>query len=282
MLLSGFRPRKNKGQNFLTDKNIVRKILGSISLTNESVVLEIGPGYGILTERLASCAEKILAVELDKNLFGYLRDSLKTYTNIELINSDILKFNIAEFIRTNSIKRKITLVGNIPYNITTPILEYVFENMDLFNSAYLMVQKEVALRLKAKPNTKDYSSLSCFAQFHSNLSVLFQVKRTCFKPVPKVDSCFIKIEPKRMDSELGSLVPKDKALLFRIIRTAFGKRRKNILNSLSTILEKKKLESVLSKLRISHNSRAENLSVQDFIRISNICFAYFNYSHIIE
>ncbi|MBL7131469.1 MAG: ribosomal RNA small subunit methyltransferase A [Candidatus Omnitrophica bacterium] len=282
MLPLDFHPKKRRGQIFLIDKNIITKIIKAISLNRGNIVLEIGPGQGILTEELANYAKKVIAVELDKKLYDYLQTLLKNFVNIELINKDILKFDIEKFLRNKKIKQKITLVGNIPYNITTPILEYIFENIRFLNTAYLMVQKEFALRLIAKPNTKDYSSISCFAQFHTNPSLLFTVKKTCFRPRPRVDSCFIKLEPKKSDYWSDSLSLKNKKWLFKIIRSAFNQRRKNILNSLSAILDKGKILSILLKLNIDWRKRAEDLSIQDFIKISNLCFDYFNSRHIIE
>lgn len=282
MLPLDFRPQKRRGQNFLVDRNIVKKIIKVISLTKKDVVLEIGPGQGILTGELASQAKDVVAVELDKKLYSYLQSFLRDVSNVNLINEDILKFNIAEFSKKEKIKQKITLIGNIPYNITTPILEYIFKNIVFLDSVFLMVQKEFALRLVAKPNTKDYSSISCFTQFYVRPRLLFSVKRTCFRPRPKVDSCFIQLEPMKPDFWQYELKPKDEKLLFKIIQTAFNQRRKTISNSLSPILDKERLANIFSKLKIKENSRAENLSIQEFIKISNLCFDYFNSRFIIR
>jgi 16S rRNA (adenine1518-N6/adenine1519-N6)-dimethyltransferase len=281
MFPSEFRPQKRKGQNFLIDKNIVCKILRTVSITDRDVVLEIGPGKGILTKELASHAEKVIGVELDKKLYAYLLESLKDLDNTTLINQDILKFDVSQFRQKNKIKSKLTLVGNIPYNITTPILEYIFQNIQLWQNVYLMVQREFARRLIAGPNTKDYSSVSCFTQFHVNPKVMFLVKKTCFRPQPKVDSCFISLEPKGSNYWRNDLCPKDKNLLFKTIQTAFNQRRKIILNSLSTMVNKDKLSKILYILNIDQNVRAENLSLQDFIKIINLCFDYSNSSNII-
>ena len=269
LLSPSFHSKKRLGQNFLIDKNIITKILKATSLTKEDVILEIGSGHGVLTKELAEKVERVIAVELDKKLCDYLKSYLKDISNVDLINKDILKFNLLTFLRKLGIKRKINIVGNIPYSITTPIIEYIFKNIDLLNNIYLMVQREFALRLIAKPNTKDYSSISCFAQFHTNPTLLFSVKRTCFRPKPKVDSCFIRLEPRLLDFWSKDLKPKKIELLFRIIRAAFNQRRKNILNSLVSILEKEELRKILVKLKIDCRLRAENLSIQDYIRISN-------------
>ena len=282
MLPLDFRPQKKKGQNFLIDRNIVNKIIKATSPTKRDIVLEIGPGQGILIGYLANQAKRVIAVELDKKLYHYLQSTLKNVNNINLINGDILKFNIADFSKKEKFKQKITLIGNIPYSITTPILEYIFKNITFFGSVFLMVQKEFALRLTAKPNTKDYSSISCFAQFYVNPKLLFSVKRTCFKPKPKVDSCFIQLVPRKADFWQDELKPKDEELLFKVIQTAFNQRRKTISNSLSPILDKGKLADIFSKLKIKPNSRAENLSIQEFIKISNLCFDNFNSGLIIR
>jgi len=269
-----FHSKKRFGQNFLTDKNILDKILKSVSASKDDVVLEIGPGEGILTKELLSQVRKVIAVELDKHLYGYLKKDLGDFGNIELINSDILEFNLEGFLKKINVKDKIKLVGNIPYNITTPILEYVFSNIDLIDSVYIMVQKEFALRLVARPNTKDYSSISCFMQFHMEPKLLFTVRKTCFSPKPKVDSCFIRLLPRQL-----KLKPKDNDLLFKVIRNAFNQRRKNILNSLSTLLDKDEVAGILAKLHLNSNLRAENLSLEDYIRISNAFFDCNSFAH---
>ncbi|NQU18790.1 ribosomal RNA small subunit methyltransferase A [bacterium] len=267
-LPSNFHSKKRFGQNFLIDRNILTKILRIISLTKDDLVLEIGPGQGILTKELSKEAKKVIAVELDKKLYDYLKVYLKGFRNIKLINNDILKFNLGEFLRKAGITKKLILVGNIPYSITSPILEYLFRNIELFRNIYLMTQREFALRLIAKPNTKDYSSISCFAQFHTSPKILFSVKRTCFRPKPKVDSCFIELEPKASNFWSKDLRPKDLEQLFKIIRAAFNQRRKNILNSLAPVVNKKSLLKMLAELNIDWHLRAENISVKDYIRIS--------------
>ncbi|MFC1708894.1 16S rRNA (adenine(1518)-N(6)/adenine(1519)-N(6))-dimethyltransferase RsmA [Candidatus Omnitrophota bacterium] len=276
-----FHPRKRRGQSFLIDKNIINKIIKAVSLTNNDIVLEIGSGKGELTKELGARAKKVIGIELDRRLFAHLETLFRDFDNVILINKDILKFDIPAYIKMNKIKQKLTLVGNIPYNITTPILEYVFENIYLLNNVYLMVQKEFASRLIAKPHSKDYSSFTCFTQFHVSPKLLFSVNKACFKPQPKVDSCFIKLEPKADGFWNNELKPKDKKLLFKVVQTAFNQRRKTILNSLSAVLDKDKIALILQKLNIDKRKRAENLSLEDFIKISNLCFDYSGSSNII-
>lgn len=280
-LALNFHSKKRFGQNFLIDRNILSKILRFISLSKDDIVLEIGPGKGILTEELSTQAAKVIAVELDKDLYSYLQMELKDISNIDLVKGDILEFDLRGFLKKTKVKDKIRIVGNIPYSITTPILEYIFSNIDLIDGAYIMVQKEFALRLVAKPNTKDYSSISCFAQFFTEPALLFTVKRTCFKPNPKVDSCFVRLLPRQPNFWPVGLRPKDKELLFKVIRNAFNQRRKNILNSLSYLLNKDAVAGVLAKLSLDNNLRAENLSLEDYIRISNAFFDCNNFGHTV-
>jgi 16S rRNA (adenine1518-N6/adenine1519-N6)-dimethyltransferase len=261
-----FHSKKKFGQNFLTDKNILSKIVEAVGLCGDDIILEVGPGKGVLTKELVKKAKRVIAVELDKYLYGQLKSELEPCQNLELVNADILEFDSAEVLKKS--QSKIKIVGNIPYSITTPILEYIFENIDLVASAYLMVQKEFALRLVAEPNTKDYSSISCFTNFHVEPKLLFKVKRTCFIPQPQVDSCFVRLLPRQP----GFWPVKDKNLLFKVIRTAFNQRRKNILNSLSSLSDKDVVSGVLAELNLDAKLRPENLSLDDYIRISNVCF----------
>ena len=261
-----FHSKKKFGQNFLTDKNILSKIVEAVGLCGDDIILEVGPGKGVLTKELVKKAKRVIAVELDKYLYGQLKSELEPCQNLELVNADILEFDSAEALKKS--QSKIKIVGNIPYSITTPILEYIFENIDLVASAYLMVQKEFALRLVAEPNTKDYSSISCFTNFHVEPKLLFKVKRTCFIPQPQVDSCFVRLLPRQP----GFWPVKDKEFLFKVIRTAFNQRRKNILNSLSSLSDKDVVSGVLAELNLDAKLRPENLSLDDYIRISNVCF----------
>jgi 16S rRNA (adenine1518-N6/adenine1519-N6)-dimethyltransferase len=274
---SNFHPQKRFGQNFLIDKNILGKILQAISISADDTILEIGPGRGMLTKELTKAAKKVIAVELDKYLCNLLKSELKSLDNLQLFNEDILEFALRKTLRQARINKKIKIIGNIPYNITTPILEYIFENIDLWQGAYLMLQKELALRLMAKPGTKDYSSLSCFVNFYTEAKILFKVRRSCFRPQPKVDSCFVRLLPR-----LKNYWPvKDKAILFKVIRSAFSQRRKNILNALSLLVDKDKLIGILAKLNLDTNLRPENLSLTDYIRISNVFFDCNNSGHTV-
>lgn len=261
-----FHPKKRFGQSFLIDMNIVRKIINFSELKKDDIVLEIGPGKGILTRQLIQKSKKVIAVEVDKRLFRDLSETYHGEDSIALFNQDILKFDLKRALKTLKVKNKVKIIANIPYSITAPIIEYIFENINLFSGVNLMVQKELSLRLVAKPGTDDYSSFSCFVQYYTNPRILFCVKRGCFRPQPRVDSCFIELRPKPYNEYMSV---RERELLFKIIRTAFNQRRKTIVNSLSGLVEKKMFLQIIKKLHIDERFRAENLALRDYISISN-------------
>ncbi len=255
------RPSKRFGQNFLIDQNIKNKIIGSIQLKREDVVLEIGPGLGALTEDLCRKVKKVIAIEKDNRLYDFIKKNI-SLDNLEIINNDFLEYKF------KNISSKLTIVGNLPYSISSPILNHVIDNKNYINSIYITVQMEFGERLVALPGTKDYGSLSCYAQFYGGPRILFKIPRGTFFPVPEVDSCFLKIAfEKQIDSSI------DQGLLFKIIRSSFEKRRKTILNSLySSGIFKSKEEALISleKARISPGRRPETISLQEFIALSRI------------
>ena len=248
---------KSLGQHFLTDHNIIQKIIGACRISKSDTVLEIGPGLGALTFALCAQANQVIAVEKDKRLCGKLKES--PLSNLEIMNQDILKF---EF---EALREKVKAVGNLPYNISSPIIEKLISNRDKLTSIFLTVQLEFGQRIIAEPGSEDYSALSCFVQYYTVPKILFKIKGTCFRPIPKVDSCFMQIE-------LRTSLPakaKNEELLFKIIHAAFGQRRKMILNSLSSLIEKEKLQTLLASLKINPQLRAENLGLSDFVRIAD-------------
>jgi len=248
-------PSKRLGQNFLIDQNIKNKIVESIKISREDEVLEIGPGLGALTEDLCKKAKKVIAVEKDKRLYAFLLDN----AYIDLINNDILKYEFKD------ISSKLIIVGNLPYSISSPILSKLIDNRTYVRSIYVTVQIEFGERLVALPGTKDYSSLSCYAQFYGEPKILFKIPRGAFFPVPKVDSCFLKIG---MEKQIDSSI--DQRLLFKIIRSSFEKRRKTILNSLASsgiFKSKEKAFASLEKARISPDRRPETISLEEFTRL---------------
>jgi len=249
------RPSKRLGQNFLIDQNIKNKIIDSIQLKKEDAVLEIGPGLGALTEDLSKKVSAFIAVEKDKRLYSFLLDKIGS----GLINEDILKYEFKD------ISSKLAVVGNLPYSISSPILNKLINNRARIKSLYATVQAEFGERIVALPGTKDYGSLSCYVQFYGDPKILFKIPRGAFLPAPEVDSCFLKIDfEKQIDASI------DQELLFKIIRSSFEKRRKTILNSLASSGIFKSKEDALSCLRkaqISPERRPETISLQEFAKL---------------
>ncbi|MCX5701936.1 MAG: 16S rRNA (adenine(1518)-N(6)/adenine(1519)-N(6))-dimethyltransferase RsmA [Candidatus Omnitrophica bacterium] len=258
------KPKKSLGQNFLIDKNIQGKIISACQLKPDDTVLEIGAGRGELTKIIAKQVNKVLALEIDHHLCASLKDNLRGYGNVKVINQDILSFKLRRHLL--KLKNKINIVGNIPYYITTPIIEYLLKYPDKIESIILTVQKEFAKRIVSGPGPKEYGSFSCFVQYYAMAKILFYVKNTCFFPTPKVDSAVLelKIRPE------PSVKVENEKMLFKIIRTAFNKRRKILKNSLKGIIPQQKLELFFKEYHVNPNIRPEELSLQDFANLANI------------
>lgn len=254
------RPSKRLGQNFLIDNNIKDKIINSINLITEDVTLEIGPGLGALTGELSSRAKEVIAVEKDMRLYEFLSKNV-TRGNLKLVRGDILKYDFSGH-------REVKVVGNLPYYISSPILIYLLKNRNAVSSIFVTVQKEFAERVVAVPDTREYGSISCFVNFYAEPKILFNIKKNSFYPVPKVDSCFLKIDIKKPGP---TLTYEEK--LFKIIRASFEKRRKTILNSLysgKVLGSKKEVLAALEKACISPDRRPETVSLEEFIRLANV------------
>jgi 16S rRNA (adenine1518-N6/adenine1519-N6)-dimethyltransferase len=272
-----FSPLKRYGENYLIDPNIKDKIINKAHIGKDDVVLEIGPGLGALTIDLAESGAWVFAIEKDKKAYEILKDICgDKYSNLKLFNQDILEFDITrhcEAAKRPKQSPKIKVLGNLPYYVTTPIIEYLIENRGLIGSALIVIQKEVALRLLARPGTKDYGSISCFIQYYMKPAYLYTIKRRSFYPAPEVDSSLLRLE--FLDEP--SVKVADEKLFFKIVRGAFNQRRKTILNSLSREevlgLPKDKLTVTLEKCGISPSSRPEDLSLADFAKISNSILA---------
>jgi len=249
-----YQPKKHLGQNFLTDTRILQKIILSCDLKPEDTVVEIGPGQGVLTRLIAPQVRKLICVETDSDLIEPLR-----VLPIEIIHADFLQWDMGH------LPDGIKVIGNIPYYISTPIVEKLIENRTRFSEAFLTVQLEFGQRLTAKEGGKDYGSLSCFAQYYADIKMLFKIKNTCFKPAPKVDSCFLRLD-RKPQAQMPSC---NEEFLFELIQTAFQQRRKNIVNSLKGLVGKEKLEGSLKALGIDLNARAENLTLSNYIELSN-------------
>lgn len=263
----GFNFSKALGQNFLIDGNIVRKIRIAARVDKNTNVLEIGPGIGTLTEELASSAKRVVAVELDERLKPILEETLSDFENVKVIFSDVLKLDLKEMIEREFNGERISVVANLPYYVTTPILEKLFESDLPIDLITVMVQKEVALRMTAKPGSKDYSSLSVFIKFYSEPKIEFKVPNTVFMPKPKVDSAVVKME-------LDKKYDVNRELFFKIVKAAFSKRRKTIINALSSYedlgIQKDDIRGVLILTDIDENKRAEDLSIEDYLKLTKL------------
>lgn len=260
----GFKFSKQLGQNFLIDGNIVRNIVEKANIGKEDYVLEIGPGIGTLTEELALNCKKVVAVEIDKSLLPILDETLAAYNNVEIVQGDILKVDLEKLIDEKLGGGPIKVVANLPYYVTTPIIAMLIERDLNIEAITVMIQKEVAERLVAKPGTKQYGSLTVFVNFYCNVETLLLVPRTVFMPKPKVDSAVVKLTLKK------AIEPVDKKVFFKVVKAAFNQRRKTILNSLGSQLglDKEIIKQLLEECNIPLRERAENLKMEDFIKIS--------------
>ena len=267
----GFTFKKSFGQNFLTDTNILQKIVDTAEIDKNVNVIEIGPGIGALTEFLAENAAEVMAFEIDERLVPILEDTLRDHDNIKVINEDVLKADlqtrVKEFKNPNL---PIKVVANLPYYITTPILMHLIESKIPFAEFVVMMQKEVADRISAEPNTKAYGSLSIAVQYYMTAKVAFVVPRTVFVPAPNVDSAILKMT--RREQPLVEV--KDEDFFFRVSKASFVHRRKTLWNNLTSHFGKSeevktKLEQALGNANIKPSIRGEALSIPDFARLSD-------------
>ncbi len=262
------RLTKSLGQNFLTDANILRKITEAGELTPEDLVIEVGPGIGALTVTLAQQAGRVVAVEIDKNLIPALKETTGHIPNISVIHEDILKVDINAILQ--GWNGPVKVISNLPYYVTTPVVMMFLENNYPIERMVLMVQKEVAQRMAAKPGTKDYGALSVGVQVAGTPKVLFQVSRNCFIPKPDVDSAVLRIILN------GKLLEKinDKTIFFNCVRAAFSQRRKTLLNAMSGApnwrLDKEAIKRLIAAMGLKDTVRGEELSVEQFITLSNL------------
>lgn len=258
------KAKKRFGQNFLTDQNILQQIFNSLNVTDDDIVLEIGPGLGALTNFLQQRSQHLYVVEIDRDLMSKLQDKFDKCSNFTLYNQDILKFSLEENIFTHlNHFEKLKVVGNIPYNISTPILFKFFSVLEKISDISFMVQEEVANRLASPPGSKNYGRLSVMAQYFCKVEKLIDVDKCCFSPPPKVQSAFIRLTP----HSAKPVVAKDYIKFTKLVALAFTKRRKTIANIFKNIIS----SGDLQKLNIKPTLRPENLTVSDFVRISDIC-----------
>lgn len=265
----GFKFSKSLGQNFLTDKNIIDKIIGAADIGEEDLVVEIGPGIGVLTAEAAQRAGKVIAVEIDRNLVPILEETLSAYPNIEIVNEDILKTDLNRIIRDTGYK-KAKIIGNLPYYITTPIIMGLLERGVRAESIVVMMQKEVAERVRSGPGSKAYGALSVAVQYYCTAEVVASVPKEVFVPAPKVDSAVLKLNI-REDKPVDLL---DEKMFFRCVKAGFGQRRKTLSNSLQGACgaDKEEVKRCLQALGIDERRRAETLSLKEFADIAN-CFS---------
>ena len=261
--LYSFRFSKSLGQNFLVDKNFVDKIVDAADVSEKNVI-EIGPGIGTITYEMAKVAKKVVAIEIDDSLIPIIEENMAEFDNFDLIHEDILKADLEKIVAEEFAGESFKVVSNLPYYITTPIIEKLVTSNLPCTDMTIMVQKEVADRMLATEKDKEYSSLSVFVKYYSDAKKVTNVPKSVFMPQPKIDSTVLKLELRKYTDDV------DEAKLFSLIHAGFNKRRKTILNSLSDAVEKDKLRLAFEKLGIKDNLRAENLSLDDFINLAKI------------
>ncbi|GAA6113496.1 MAG: 16S rRNA (adenine(1518)-N(6)/adenine(1519)-N(6))-dimethyltransferase RsmA [Apilactobacillus sp.] len=263
--------KKSLGQNFLTDLNVLSKIVDAAHLTKDDNVIEIGPGIGGLTEYIARSAKQVLAFEIDQSLLPVLAETLSPYDNVEVINQDILQANLPAIIEEKfNNERPIKVVANLPYYITTPIILDLLKGNAEFDNITVMMQKEVAQRLEAKPGTKDYGSLSVIIQYLNDTKIAFEVSRKAFIPAPKVDSAIVTLEKREsIENEVY-----DEAAFAGFVRGCFNHRRKTLWNNLQGVFGKDEetkanVQSVLEEFNIAPSIRPEKLTVDQYVDLTN-------------
>lgn len=273
----GFSFKKSLGQNFLIDPNVLHNIVSHADLTKESAAIEIGPGIGALTEHLARKAGHVVAFEIDQRLLPVLEDTLSPYDNVDIIHSDVLKVNVSEMMKEKLAGYSdVMVVANLPYYVTTPILIKLLMEKLPIRGMIVMMQKEVADRITAKPSTKAYGSLSIAIQYYMKAEIAMTVPKSVFIPQPNVDSAVIKLT--RYDTPPVSVLDED--FLFFVSRSSFAQRRKTIINNLQSQLphgkEKKELIlAALAEANIDPTRRGETLSIQEFGKLANLLLPNF-------
>jgi len=263
----GFRQSKGLGQNFLADQHMIARIMELSLITKEDFVIEIGPGMGALTGSAARRAKKVAAIELDNRLIPVLEETLEEYSNVQIIRGDILKTDLKKLIEENGDPAGVKIIGNLPYYITTPILMKLLEDGVPADSITIMVQKEVAQRMKAGPGSKAYGALSVAVQYYCRVGPLVPAPKEVFVPVPKVDSAVLRLDL-RKEKPAGLL---DEGMFFACVKAGFGQRRKTLANSLTGVkgLSKEAIRSILQEAGIDPGRRAETLSIEEFSKIAN-------------
>ena len=262
-----FKFSKSLGQNFLIDTNVIDRILEGARVTEGDYVIEVGPGIGTLTKEMGRTAEKVVAIEIDKTLIPILEETLADFPNIEVINQDILKVNVQELAKEKLNGGPVKLIANLPYYITTPIVMKFLEEDIPVTDIVVMVQKEVADRMNAQPNSKDYGALSVSVQYYCDTEIVAKAPRHMFMPQPNVDSTVIGLhirEEKKYNVD-------NEDIFFKTVKASFGQRRKTLLNSLGGLgfLSKDQIKIALQEANIDEKRRGETLSIEEFASLSN-------------
>lgn len=262
--------QKKFGQNFLIDGHVLDKIIAGAGVTKDDMVLEIGPGIGTMTQYLAEAAGKVVAVEIDRNLLPILQETLADYDNVKVIHADVLSLDLEKLVQEENGGRPIKVVANLPYYITTPIIMALFEQHVPLANVTVMVQKEVAARMKSGPGSKDYGALSLDVQYYAEPYIVANVPCNCFMPRPNVDSAVIRLTR----YEEPPVQVKDEKMLFKIIRASFNQRRKTLQNGLNNSSElnftKDQIAAAIAEAGFSPSVRGEALTLEQFAKLTDI------------
>lgn len=261
----GFTFKKGLGQNFLTSRTVLENIADAAEAENG--VLEIGPGFGVLTRELCKASDKVVSVEIDERLIDVLNYTLEDFDNVKIINDDILKLDLHKLINEEFGDKKISVAANLPYYITTPVITKLLEERLPIKNIVVMVQKEVALRLNAKPSTKDYGAITVMCRYFTEPEIICTVPAGLFVPPPKVDSAVLRLRV----LDKPSVLVKDEKIFFRTVKAAFSQRRKTLLNCLAANFNfpKAELENLLEGIGIDPKRRGETLDLNEFARLSD-------------
>lgn len=262
--------QKKFGQNFLIDGHVLDKIIAGAGVTKDDMVLEIGPGIGTMTQYLAEAAGKVVAVEIDRNLLPILQETLSDYDNVKVIHADVLSLDLEKLVQEENGGRPIKVVANLPYYITTPIIMALFEQHVPLANVTVMVQKEVAARMKSGPGSKDYGALSLAVQYYAEPYIVANVPCNCFMPRPNVDSAVIRLTR----YEEPPVQVKDEKKMFALIRASFNQRRKTLVNGLGNAgrpgITKESAAAALAQMGLSPTVRGEALTLEQFARLSDL------------
>lgn len=262
----GFRNSKSLGQNFLTDKNIIDRIIEGSEIGPDDLVIEIGPGIGVITREAAAAAKKVIAVEIDTDLLPILQYTLGDLNNVEVVNSDILKTDLGELISKEDFSGKVRIIGNLPYYITTPIIMKLLEEGVGAETITVMIQKEVADRLKASPGKKECGAISLMVQYFAEVREIVKVPRTVFVPQPKVDSTVLRLDVRKEKT----VEVQDEEFFFKVIKAGFAQRRKTIANSLSVLgdVNREEILKALENAGIDPVRRGETLDLREYAALT--------------